>query len=113
MDGQVSMNGSARWYLPYLLLISGFGGLLAGVDFGIIAAALLYLDKTISLSEAQLSFVVAIYTGGGVVASLLAGVCADWAGRKRIMVAGGLLFVAVSFSSTFRKDCHHSCWDVF
>lgn len=90
-------GGSKRLYLPYLLLISGFGGLLAGVDFGIIAAALLYLDKTISLTESELSFVVAIYTGGGMAASLIAGALADWIGRKKMMVAGGLMFVSSIF----------------
>jgi MFS transporter, SP family, solute carrier family 2 (myo-inositol transporter), member 13 len=99
IEGMISANGKGvgRWYLPYLLSISGFGGLLAGVDFGIIASALLYLDKTISLTEAELSFVVAIYTGGGMIASLLAGAFADWMGRKIMMVAGGLMFVISIF----------------
>lgn len=105
MDDTATLNGTipanngglGRWYLPYLLLISGFGGLLAGVDFGIIASALLYLDKTISLTEAELSFVVAIYTGGGMAAALLAGAFADWIGRKKMMVAGGLMFVTSIF----------------
>ena len=86
-------GGSSKLYLPYLLLISGLGGLLAGVDFGIIATAILYLNKTISLTEGQLSFVVAIYTGGCMVAALLAGMLADWVGRKKIMIAGGAMFV--------------------
>jgi len=81
------------WNLPYLLLISGFGGLLAGVDFGIIAGALAYLDKTIDLTVAQLSFVVAMYTIGGFASALLAGIFADWIGRKKMMITGGLLFV--------------------
>jgi MFS family permease len=76
-----------------LLLISGLGGLLAGVDFGIIGSALEFLNRTIRVSEAQLSFIVAIYTGGGVLASLFAGLCADWFGRKRLMIAGGIAFV--------------------
>lgn len=92
-----SSGGIRRMYMPYLLLISGLGGLLAGVDFGIIASALLYLNKTISLTEAQLSFVVAIYTGGGMAAALLAGALADWLGRKAMMFVGGLMFVGSIF----------------
>lgn len=80
-------------FLAYLMLISGLGGLLTGVDFGIIAGALLYLDKTVNVTEGELSFVVAMYSIGGFAASLVAGICADWIGRKKMMIAGGLMFV--------------------
>ncbi len=80
-------------FLNYLMLISGLGGLLTGVDFGIIAGALLYLDKTVNVTEGELSFVVAMYSIGGIPASVLAGVFADWFGRKKMMIAGGLMFV--------------------
>lgn len=82
-----------RGFLVYLMLISGLGGLLTGVDFGIIAGALLYLDKTVNVTEGELSFVVAMYSIGGFAASLVAGMCADWIGRKKMMIAGGLMFV--------------------
>lgn len=83
----------AKGFLAFLLLISGLGGLLTGTDFGIIAGALLYLDKTVNLSESQLSFIVAMYSIGGFAASLIAGVLSDWIGRKRMMIVGGLIFV--------------------
>lgn len=82
-----------KGFLVYLVVISGLGGLLTGVDFGIIAGALLYLDKTVNVTEGQLSVVVAMYSIGGFAASLVAGVCADWIGRKKMMIAGGLMFV--------------------
>jgi SP family myo-inositol transporter-like MFS transporter 13 len=37
------------WYGRFLFFIAGMGGLLYGIDLGIIAAALLYLGKTITL----------------------------------------------------------------
>jgi MFS transporter, SP family, solute carrier family 2 (myo-inositol transporter), member 13 len=39
------------WYGRFLLFIAEMGGLLYGIDLGIIAAALLYLGKTISCSD--------------------------------------------------------------
>ena len=36
---------------------------------------------------------VAIYTFGGIIASLFAGTLADLLGRKKMMIAGGLMFV--------------------
>jgi len=80
-------------YGRFLLFIAGMGGLLYGVDVGIIAAALLYLGKTVSLSIAQTSMIVAAVLGGSMVSSLAAGVLADWIGRKTMMIVSGLLFV--------------------
>ncbi len=81
------------WYLPYLILVSGLGGLLAGIDYGIIAGALLYLDKTIPMTPAQQGFMVSIYVFGGVIASLFAGALADLLGRKKMVIIGALMFV--------------------
>ncbi len=98
-------GGSSKAYLPFLLLISGLGGLVAGVDYGIIAGALLYVDKTIPMTDVQLGAMVSIYIGGGVIASLFAGALTDWIGRKKMMVVSGALFVAsilaIYFSSGF------------
>jgi SP family myo-inositol transporter-like MFS transporter 13 len=80
-------------YGRWLLCIAGLGGLLYGIDVGIIAAALLYLGKTINLTIAQTSIIVAAVLGGGMCSSLVAGVLADWFGRKKIMVFSGLLYV--------------------
>ena len=82
-----------KWYLPFLVLISGLGGLLAGVDFGIIAGALLYVDKTIPMTEVQQGLMVSIYFVGGLLAALFAGAMADWLGRKKTMIAAGLIFI--------------------
>lgn len=81
-------------YGRLLLFIAGFGGLLYGIDVGIIAAALLYLGKTVNLSVGQTSVIVAAVLGGGMCSSLVAGVLADWFGRKKMMIVSGLMFVS-------------------
>ena len=78
----------------FLLFIAGLGGLLYGIDVGVIAAALLYLNKTINLTVEQTSIIVAAVLGGGMFSSLVAGVLADWFGRKKMMIVSGLMFVA-------------------
>ncbi len=80
-------------YGRFLIFVAGLGGLLYGIDVGIIAAALLYLNKTINLTIEQTSLIVAAVLGGGMCSSLVAGVLADWMGRKKMMVLSGLLFV--------------------
>ena len=81
-------------YNRFLLLVAGLGGLLYGVDVGIIAGALPYLEATSGLNAGQLSIVVAAVLLGSVISTLFAGALADWIGRKPLMVISGLLFVA-------------------
>ena len=84
---------SAVWYGRFLLFVAGMGGLLYGIDVGIIAAALLYLEKTINLTVGETSIIVAAVLGGSMFSSLVAGVLADWFGRKTMLVVSGLMFV--------------------
>lgn len=86
-------NSSPASYGRFLTLIAGLGGLLYGIDIGIIAAALLYLGKTIKLSEGQTSVIVAAVFAGSTLSSFVAGFVADWIGRKKTMVISGILFV--------------------
>src|SRR5215469_9129729 len=81
-------------YNRFLLLVAGLGGLLYGVDVGIIAGALPYLEATSRLNASQLSIVVAAVLLGSVISTLFAGLLADWLGRKLLMTLSGLLFVA-------------------
>ncbi|MFY9905144.1 MAG: MFS transporter [Terriglobales bacterium] len=80
-------------YNRFLLLVAGLGGLLYGVDVGIIAGALPYLEATSGLNAGQLSIVVAAVLLGSVISTLFAGALADWIGRKPLMIVSGLLFV--------------------
>jgi MFS transporter, SP family, solute carrier family 2 (myo-inositol transporter), member 13 len=80
-------------YNRFLLLVAGLGGLLYGVDVGIISGALPYLEATSRLNSGQLSFIVAAVLLGSVVSTLFAGALADWIGRKPLMMLSGLLFV--------------------
>ncbi|MFZ0948606.1 MAG: MFS transporter [Candidatus Sulfotelmatobacter sp.] len=80
-------------YNRFLLLVAGLGGLLYGVDVGIIAGALPYLEATSGLNAGQLSIVVAAVLLGSVISTLFAGTLADWMGRKLLMTLSGVLFV--------------------
>ncbi|HEY9155193.1 MAG TPA: MFS transporter, partial [Opitutaceae bacterium] len=83
-----------RNYNRFLLLVSGLGGLLYGVDVGIIASALPYLEATSGFSQAQLSSIVAAVLLGSVISTLFAGGLADLIGRRTLMAVSGCLFVA-------------------
>src|SRR5277367_213182 len=89
---RLASNEQAR-YNRFLLLVAGLGGLLYGVDVGIIAGALPYLEATSGLNANQLSNVVAAVLLGSVISTLFAGALADWMGRKPLMTLSGVLFV--------------------
>ncbi|MEN9470414.1 MAG: hypothetical protein RL630_2147 [Verrucomicrobiota bacterium] len=80
-------------YNRLLILVAGLGGLLYGIDVGIIAGALPYLEATSGLSGNQLSVVVAAVLLGSVISTLFAGLLADWLGRKLMMALSGVLFI--------------------
>ena len=80
-------------YNRFMILVAGLGGLLYGVDVGIIAGALPYLEATSGLSGNQLSMVVAAVLLGSVISTLFAGLLADWLGRKPMMAWSGILFI--------------------
>jgi MFS family permease len=82
-----------RRYSLFLLLVAGLGGLLYGIDLGIIGSALPYLEATSHLTAAQLSVIVAAVLLGSVFSTLFAGLLADWMGRKPLMVLSGVTFV--------------------
>src|SRR5689334_5451986 len=81
------------FYNRFLLIVAGLGGLLYGVDVGIIAGALPYLEATSGLNAGQLSIVVAAVLLGSVISTLFAGLLADWMGRKALMAVSGIMFV--------------------
>ena len=81
------------FYNRFLLIVAGLGGLLYGVDVGIIAGALPYLEATSGLNAGQLSIVVAAVLLGSVISTLFAGLLADWMGRRSLMALSGVMFV--------------------
>lgn len=91
--GAVVLEKSKVGYNRFLLLVAGLGGLLYGVDVGIVAGALPYLEATSRLNAGQLSIVVAAVLLGSVISTLFAGVLADWMGRKWLMILSGALFI--------------------
>jgi len=87
-------HGAAKsGYNRFLLFVAGLGGLLYGVDVGIISGALPYLEATSKLNAGQLSFIVAAVLLGSVISTLFAGLLADCFGRKKLMALSGILFV--------------------
>ena len=91
-------------YGKFLLLIGGLGGLLYGIDFGVIAVSMPYIKALAIYTDAQVSWIVGGVMFGGILASATAGVLCERFGRKRTIVLSAALFLAaipvVCFSGT-------------
>ena len=98
-EGSSVLDDKKIFYNRFLLVVSGLGGLLYGVDVGIIAGALPYMQATFGLNSGhlltagQISLVVAAVLLGSVISTLFAGLLADWMGRRSLMAVSGLMFV--------------------
>jgi MFS family permease len=90
---QGAVQDTKSSYNRFLLLVAGLGGLLYGVDVGIIGGALPYLEATSRLNAGQLSIIVAAVLLGSVISTLFAGMLADWMGRKPLMTLSGVAFI--------------------
>ena len=88
MGSRLSPAGYGR----LMLLVAGLGGLLYGIDVGIIGGALPYLEATSNLSRGEISIIVAAVLLGSVFSTLFAGLLADWMGRKPLMLLSGVAF---------------------
>jgi MFS transporter, SP family, solute carrier family 2 (myo-inositol transporter), member 13 len=92
-DSPSVLDDKKVFYNRFLLVVAGLGGLLYGVDVGIVAGALPYLEATSGFNAGQLSTIVAAVLLGSVISTLFAGLLADWLGRRLLMVLSGLMFV--------------------
>ena len=87
------------------MAIAGLGGLLYGFDIGVIAGALVFLKKDLSISSNEASLIVAAVLGGGSLATLISGPFADRFGRRLSINLSAVVFIigtfVLIFSSTF------------
>jgi MFS transporter, SP family, galactose:H+ symporter len=73
--------------------VAALGGLLFGYDTGIISGALLFIRQVMSLSPTLEGVVVAIALAGAAIGAAVAGNLSDRAGRRRVIIGAGLLFI--------------------
>ena len=97
MDGiataRPEVNKAFIWRVS---LIAGLGGILYGFDMGIIAAALIFVRSTFSLSTQMEEVVVSVVLVGSMAGAVGGGVLADRFGRRGILAWGGVLFIVGS-----------------
>jgi MFS transporter, SP family, galactose:H+ symporter len=84
--------------------VAALGGLLFGYDTGVISAALLFIRQVMSLSPTLQGVVVAIALAGAAVGAATAGQLSDRAGRRRVILGAGLMFIAGAVVSAVAQN---------
>lgn len=86
-------------YLAFLAGTAAMGGLLFGFDIGIITGAGPFLLKHFHLGELGLGWAYSVLLFGCIVGAALAGRAGDIYGRKKILIASGVLFALTSVAT--------------
>jgi sugar porter (SP) family MFS transporter len=82
-----------RGFIWKVSLIAGLGGILYGFDMGVIAAALIFVRETFSLTTRMEEFVVSVVLVGAMSGAFVGGAIADIIGRRATLLGGGAIFL--------------------
>jgi MFS transporter, SP family, galactose:H+ symporter len=80
-------------YLFFVMLLVGVGGILYGFDLGVISGALLFIKKSILLSQVETEIIVGAVFAGGLIGTLISGPLADTIGRKLVVGLSAIVFI--------------------
>jgi SP family galactose:H+ symporter-like MFS transporter len=80
-------------YIFWIACLVSVGGILYGYDMGVISGALLFIQQTIPMSDAQIGLMVGAVLGGGLVGTLIAGPVGDYCGRRLLIASASLVFI--------------------
>jgi SP family galactose:H+ symporter-like MFS transporter len=91
-------------YFYLIASVAALGGLLFGYDTGVISGALLFIRQVMALSPTMQGMVVAIALAGAAIGAAIAGYISDRAGRRPVILAAGLLFIAGAIISAVAQE---------
>ena len=96
-DRDIKFN---RIYIFAIALTAALGGLMFGYDWVVIGGAELFYERYFHLvSPLQIGWTMSSALMGALVGAMFAGILSDKLGRKPLLIASGLLFVATSLGT--------------
>lgn len=92
-------------FMFLLSCLVSIGGILYGYDVGVIAGALLFIQKSIHMNDFQIGLIVGAVLAGSILGTVIAGPLSDRFGRKIIIIFSSFIFmlgvILSIFSHTF------------
>ena len=80
-------------FMYWITCLVSVGGILYGYDIGVISGALLFIQKSIPMTDAQIGIIVGAVLGGGLVGTLLSGPMGDRYGRRFLIMVSSIVFI--------------------
>ncbi len=93
-----------HFWLYVVAIVASLGGLLSGYDTGVISGALLFINETWELNDYTQGFLVSSVLIGAVIGAAANGILADIFGRKKIIIATAIIFIAGSILSAISPN---------
>jgi SP family galactose:H+ symporter-like MFS transporter len=93
-----------RAYVLLVASVAALGGLLFGYDTGVISGAILFITKDFALPTRLQAFTISVVLIGCMLGAVVAGGVADRIGRRRTLLAAGLIFFAGAIISALTPN---------
>ncbi len=81
-----------HFWLYIIAVVASLGGLLSGFDTGVISGALLFINETWNMTPLEQGWITSSALVGAVIGAAFNGFLSDFYGRKKIIVATGIIF---------------------
>lgn len=85
-----------HFWLYIIAVVASLGGLLSGFDTGVVSGALLFINETWHMTSWEQGWIVSAAIVGAVLGAAMNGSLSDIYGRKKIIVATGIIFAVGS-----------------
>lgn len=90
-----------HFWIYAIAAVASLGGLLSGFDTGVVSGALLYINETWSMTSWAQGWIVSAAIVGAVAGAAVNGFLSDIYGRKKIIVATGVIFAVGSLMCAY------------
>ncbi|MGN0190217.1 MAG: MFS transporter, partial [Candidatus Cryptobacteroides sp.] len=89
------------FFVIVMAVVAAMGGLLFGFDTGVISGAIPFLQKDFGIGESTVEFITTAGLVGAILGALVGGAVTDRLGRRKILIASGLVFAVGALWSGF------------
>ncbi|MGN1210049.1 MAG: sugar porter family MFS transporter [Candidatus Cryptobacteroides sp.] len=88
----MSSKQKTPFFVIVMAIVAAMGGLLFGFDTGVISGAIPFLQKDFGIGESSIELITTAGLVGAILGALAGGVVTDRLGRRKILIASGLVF---------------------